>query len=889
MAKREVIVELRLEDQNAVQRLGRLEIETKGLQTELRLLNAEIRKNGVATKEQQQRVGELTARIRANQGATRELKNDLSGLTDAGLRFRDKMADAAKAGLGAFGLNILGVTAGVTALVGVLRNASQTVIGFQQAQANLASILGVSRQNIGALTDSAIALGPALGRVPEEVTNLQTELAKLGFTEQQILQAQEAVILLANATGEELGKSAEVAAATLKGFGLETTETQRVVDVMAQSFNATSLDLEKFSVAMATVAPAAKSAGFSLEETTTLIGVLADRGLDASVAGTSLRSIFQDLAKTGMTLEQALDTIQGSTNKNATAFELFGERAAGAGIILAENRGEIDRVTASLNGAAGAAEGMANEQLNTLNGSINRLTAAWKTFILALDSGDGVLARTARGAVDLFAQILGGLSGGRADATMADLDKRVGAFVDSVNERLGKLGQLQTGESESLRAWVDQQTTLIRTFVRNNIADAERIGQARVKIQQEVQKALAAGDQREAAFALTKLEFFDAEVAARAKVGEAATKQAEAEKNAVATQVTTLALLKAQLKEAKEQAEQTDVADRELLATRQASVKALEAEIAALEGRGAALARSAPVTVDTIAPIDVAGTADATNPLPVPTPEQRTEAENALIAYNLFAEQQRLNELAGVVDFQTQYAELDAQWKAGLLKSDEEYYARKKALDNAYAQAKVQQEQAALQAASAVIGGLAANMEEGSDIQRGFAILQATINTYLAASQALSEQGTPYILKVANAAAAVLAGLAYVQKIQSAKPQFAEGGYTTPGPKYKPAGVVHAGEWVAPAWQVNHPSFAPIIDWLEEQRRARGGSTSVPYAAGGIVRGVAMVNAAPTLDLIQIENAVAARLAMDRPMQVDVVEINKAQGRVRVADTLATA
>ena len=50
-----------------------------------------------------------------------------------------------------------------------------------------------------------------------------------------------------------------------------------------------------------------------------------------------------------------------------------------------------------------------------------------------------------------------------------------------------------------------------------------------------------------------------------------------------------------------------------------------------------------------------------------------------------------------------------------------------------------------------------------------------------------------------------------------------------------------------------------------------------------------MVNAAPTLDLIQIENAVAARLAMDRPMQVDVVEINKAQGRVRVADTLATA
>ena len=888
MAKREVIVELRLEDQGAVQKLGRLEIETRGLQNELRLLNAEIRKNGVATREQQIRVGELTAKIRANQGVTRELKNDISGLTDAGLRFRDKMADAAKAGLGAFGLNILGVTAAATALAGVLRDAAQTVVNFQQAQANLASILGKSRGEIGALTDSAIQLGPALGRVPEEVTNLQTELAKLGFTEEQIIASQEAIILLANATGEDLAKSAEVAAATLKGFGLEATDTQRVVDVMAQSFNATSLDLEKFSVAMATLAPAAKAAGFSMEETTTLVGVLADRGLDASVVGTSLRSIFQDLAKTGMTLDQALDLIQGSTNKNATAFELFGERAASAGIILAENRREIDRVTVSLNEAGGAADKMAKEQLNTLSGSIRGLSAAWDTFILSLEKGDGVLARVARGTVDLFAQILQGLAGGRADAGMADLDKRVDAFVSSVNERLSKLGQFETGESDTLRKWIDEQTTLIRTFVKNNIADAERIGQARVKIQQEVQKALAAGDQREAAFALTKLEFFDAEVAARAKVGDAAVKQAEAEKAAAATQITTLATLKEKLKEAKSAVEETDVADRQLLATRQASVKALEAEIAALEGRGAALARSAPVTVDPIAPIDLTVT-DARNPLPVPTPEQRTEAENALVAYSLFAEQERLNNIMGVVDWQNQYAELDAQWKAGLLKSDEEYYARKAALDNAYAQSKQQQERAMVQAASDVIGGLAANMQEGSDIQKAFAILQATINTYLAASQALAEQNTPYVLKIANAAAAVLSGLAYVQKIQSARPQYAEGGFTAPGPKYKPAGVVHAGEWVAPAWQVRDRRFAPIIDWLEEQRAKRGGAIDMPYAAGGLVRGVAMVNAAPQLNLLEIENAVAARLAFDRPMQVDVVEINKAQGRVRVADTLATA
>ena len=452
MAKREVIVELRLEDQGAVQRLGRLEIETKEYQRELRLLNAEIRANGTATREQATRVGELSATIRRNQTVIRELKNDLSGATDAGLRFRDKMADAAKAGLGAFGLNLFGAAAAVTAFVGVVRGAGQTIADFEQANANLASILGVSKDQIAALTDSAVALGPALGRLPKEVTDLQTELAKLGFTTPQILEAQEAVILLANATGESLGKSAEVAAATLKGFGLDAEETQRVVDVMAQSFNATSLDLEKFSTAMATLAPAAKAAGFSFEETTALVGVLADRGLDASVVGTSLRSIFQDLAKTGMSLDDALAQINGSTNKNATAFELFGERAASAGIILAEAREETDRVTTSLQSAGGAAEAMAQTQLDTLTGSVNRVTASWDAFVLSLEKGDGVLGKLVRGTLDTFADILGGLAGQRADAAMADLDKRVEGFVERVNGRLSKLGEQTTGENSALVA-----------------------------------------------------------------------------------------------------------------------------------------------------------------------------------------------------------------------------------------------------------------------------------------------------------------------------------------------------------------------------------------------------------------------------------------------------
>ena len=202
---------------------------------------------------------------------------------------------------------------------------------------------------------------------------------------------------------------------------------------------------------------------------------------------------------------------------------------------------------------------------------------------------------------------------------------------------------------------------------------------------------------------------------------------------------------------------------------------------------------------------------------------------------------------------------------------------------------------AKVEALSAVAGALAANMQENSATQKAFAVVQATLNAYLAASQALAEQGVPYWVKVANAAAAVFQGLAYVNKILSTPTTgFAEGGYTAPGSKYKPVGTVHAGEWVAPAWQVNSPTFGPLIEWLEQQRARRTSGPQIPYVTGGMTtRGVAMVNAAgpgiSATDIANIESAVLSRLAIDRPMQVDVVEINKAQGRVRVADTLATA
>jgi len=106
---------------------------------------------------------------------------------------------------------------------------------------------------------------------------------------------------------------------------------------MAEAFTKSALDLEKFDAAMRNVGAAADAAGFSFEETTSLLGILVDSGIEASKAGTDLRKIFTEISRKGITLDEALQNIVESENKVSDSFDEFGQRALVAGIILSKN------------------------------------------------------------------------------------------------------------------------------------------------------------------------------------------------------------------------------------------------------------------------------------------------------------------------------------------------------------------------------------------------------------------------------------------------------------------------------------------------------------------------------------------------------------------------
>ena len=308
--------------------------------------------------------------------------------------------------------------------------AVKTFASFEQSMAKVQAISGAVGKDFQNLTNLAKDLGISTRFSATQVSDLMLNYSKLGFSADEIQKITGATLNLALATGEDLAQSAEVAGATLRGFGLDATEMIMVTDVMANSFSSSALDLNKFQVAMSSVAPVARNAGVTLQETTSMLGVLANNGVEASTSGTALRNIFLELAKQGMSFEDAMAQINNSTNSNATAMELFGKRGAAVASILASNQDAVAGLNTELLNSEGSAQAMAEIMDQTLEGSMMRLKSA--TEGLAIEFGE-VMAP----AIGKVADFLGGLA-----LKFANINPNIKKVIVVIGSLLAVIGPL---------------------------------------------------------------------------------------------------------------------------------------------------------------------------------------------------------------------------------------------------------------------------------------------------------------------------------------------------------------------------------------------------------------------------------------------------------------
>ena len=291
-----------------------------------------------------------------------------------GLNKAERAIEKAGRSMQRFGKNMSAkVTAPIVALGAVSFNVFRD---FELEMAKVKAVSGATADEFKSLSDNAKELGRSTIFSAREVAGLQLEFAKLGFTAKQITGVTEATLNLAQASGSDLARSAEVAGATLRGFGFDVSETGRVTDVMAKSFSTSSMDMESFAEGMKMVAPIAKSAGMSLEETTAMMSLLANAGVKGSMAGTQLRRIISELAATGKPTTEAIRDLAESGLTLVDAKDEVGRAAQGALTILAEGVNQINPLTKALEDSAGAAEEMADVMDMTAAGASKALGSA---------------------------------------------------------------------------------------------------------------------------------------------------------------------------------------------------------------------------------------------------------------------------------------------------------------------------------------------------------------------------------------------------------------------------------------------------------------------------------------------------------------------------------
>ena len=247
---------------------------------------------------------------------------------------------------------------------------------FELEMAKVKAVSGATADEFKALSDNAKELGRSTIFSAREVAGLQLEFAKLGFTAKQITGVTEATLNLAQASGSDLARSAEVAGATLRGFGLDVSETGRVTDVMAKSFSSSALDMEAFAESMKMVAPIASSAGISLEKTSAMLAVLANNGIKGSMAGTMLRRIISEMETSGKSTAEAIKDLAEKGLDLGGAMDEVGQRAQSGLLKLVENTDLLAELNTEFENASGSAKEMADVMDMTAAGASKALGSA---------------------------------------------------------------------------------------------------------------------------------------------------------------------------------------------------------------------------------------------------------------------------------------------------------------------------------------------------------------------------------------------------------------------------------------------------------------------------------------------------------------------------------
>ena len=279
--------------------------------------------------------------------------------------------------------------------------AERSFAGFDDKMRLVQAVTFSTGEQFDQLTKTAQRLGRETSFTAQQVADAMIGLGRMGFNPSEIVSAIDSVLNLSRATGTDLAESADIAANSLRIFGLEAGKMSQVSDVLTATANGSAQTLTDLFEGLKMAAPQAASCGESIEETCAALGVMANMGIKGSLAGTALRKAFVQFADTkvqAMLREVGVESVDASGNlrKMATVMrdiavatakmptaerlsfmkDVFDVRGMMSGISLTANIDEMDKFLARLKDVSGAADETARAMDRGIGGSFRLFRSA---------------------------------------------------------------------------------------------------------------------------------------------------------------------------------------------------------------------------------------------------------------------------------------------------------------------------------------------------------------------------------------------------------------------------------------------------------------------------------------------------------------------------------
>ena len=298
--------------------LNNAQADLNNLNTRLGENESALQSAGNASGEAANKVGEVGTKASSSGGLLSTLKDTAGNLaTTMGTNLKDAVGNVASALgdtlAGAAGLAMDALKNIGSAALNFAKDSVQVGQNFDSSMSQVAAVSGASGDDLEALRQKAQEMGASTKFSASEAADAMNYMAMAGWKTNDMIGGIEGIMNLAAASGEDLATTSDIVTDALTAFGLSASDSGHFADILAAASSNANTNVSMMGETFKYAAPVAGSLGFSAEDTAEAIGLMANAGIKASSAGTSLRRILTEMSGPISVCGEALGQVQIAT------------------------------------------------------------------------------------------------------------------------------------------------------------------------------------------------------------------------------------------------------------------------------------------------------------------------------------------------------------------------------------------------------------------------------------------------------------------------------------------------------------------------------------------------------------------------------------------------